>query len=97
MTAKIIPINSDKAVALIRDFVREWRLSGLTAQDIVDEFGERALREGIVDEFGERALREGIVSKRELDAWDDESFEKTREARRREVYARAFKPIPPWR
>lgn len=84
MTAKIIPINSDKAVALIRDFVREWRLSGLTAQDIVDEFGERA-------------LREGIVSKRELDAWDDESFEKTREARRREVYARAFKPIPPWR
>lgn len=84
MTAKIIPINSDKALALIRDFVREWRLSGLTAQDIVDEFGERA-------------LREGIVSKQELDSWDDESFEKTREAKRREVYARAFKPIPPWR
>lgn len=83
MTATIIPINGDKAVALIKDFVREWRMSCLLPQDILDEFGERA-------------MREGIVSKQDMDTWDEASMHQNRERRLREKFANAFKPIPPW-
>lgn len=82
MSNKVIPINGDKAVELVLAMVRDWQFSGLTAQDILDEACERA-------------LREGVVTQTELNTWSEELAQKERDLRLSQKFP--FQPIPPWR
>jgi len=84
--SNVTQIRGNKAVEIIRAMVRDWQNSGLTAQDMLDEACERA-------------LREGIVTQADLKAWADEEADKAREQRRQERWSETypFQPIPPWR